>query len=270
MKLSVSSLRRVTLGAWLVLWSMAMIFFPGSHLYAGPDDDLRHKLERGEIIVTATAEPDTCLKHGEMIGVIDASPEIVWQVITDVNNFKYFMPRTLNSMAVAPEKVPLIVKSRPNSAKEVERLLGPTPADPATYRIPGGKYTVYLYSNLDFPWPCKNRWYIIKGQNDETRAAQHRYHSSWSLVTGDLNENSGEWISGTRWRQKPRSFISCVPTPAALFPGALVKQGTFSTMPQIIAAVGERAQKSTPGKWIIIVFRTQMSPGPAGSLIPGQ
>ncbi len=248
MKLSVSSLRRVTLGAWLVLWSMAMIFFPGSHLYAGPDDDLRHKLERGEIIVTATAEPDTCLKHGEMIGVIDASPEIVWQVITDVNNFKYFMPRTLNSMAVAPEKVPLIVKSRPNSAKEVERLLGPTPADPATYRIPGGKYTVYLYSNLDFPWPCKNRWYIIKGQNDETRAAQHRYHSSWSLVTGNLNENSGEWILEPFGATKTKVVYKLCTDPGGAIPGALVKQGTFSTMPQIIAAVRERARKIDTGK----------------------
>src|SRR5574340_561247 len=31
--------------------------------------------------------------------------EIVWQVISDLNNFKHFMPRMLNSMAVAPEKI---------------------------------------------------------------------------------------------------------------------------------------------------------------------
>ncbi len=243
MRLSVSSLRKASLGAWLVLWCMGIILSPGSQLYAGTEDDLRHKLETGEIIVTATAEPGTCLKHGEMIGIIDASPEIVWQVITDVNNFKYFMPRTLNSMSVAAEKVSLIVKSRPSRAEEVEHLLGPTPADPATYRIPGGKYTVYSYSNLDFPWPCSNRWYIIKGQNDETRAAQHRYHSSWSLVAGNLNENSGEWIIEPFGVTKTKVIYKLCTDPGGAIPGVLVKQGTCTTMPQIIAAVRERARK---------------------------
>ncbi len=243
MRLSLSSLRKASLGAGLVLWCLGIILAPGSHLYAGAEDDLGHKLEKGEIIVTATAEPGTCLKHGEMIGIIDASPEIVWQVITDVNNFKHFMPRTLNAMAVAAEKVPLILKSRPSRAEEVERLLGPTPADPAASRIPGGKYTVYLYANLDFPWPCSNRWYIIKGQNDETRAAQHRYHSSWSLVTGNLNENSGEWILEPFGATKTKVVYKLCTDPGGAIPGALVKQGTCTTMPQIIAAVRERARK---------------------------
>jgi len=178
-----------------------------------------------------------------MLGIIDASPEIVWQVITDVNNFKDFMPRTLNSMAVAPEKVPLIVKSKPSRAEEVEHLLGPIPADPATYRIPGGKYTVYLYANLNFPWPCSNRWYIIKGQNDETQAAQHRYQSSWSLVTGNLKENSGEWILEPFGDTKTKVKYKVSTDPGGAIPGALVKQGTYSTMPKIIAAVRERVRK---------------------------
>jgi hypothetical protein len=178
-----------------------------------------------------------------MIGIIDASPEIVWQVTTDVNNIKYFMPRTLNSMAVAAEKVPLIVKSRPSRAEEVEHLLGPTPADPATYRIPGGKYIVFLYSNLDLPWPCSNRWYLLKGQNDEPLAAEHLYHSSWSLVTGNLNENSGEWILEPFGAAKTKVIYKLCTDPGGAIPGVLVKQGTCAIMPQIISAVRERARK---------------------------
>jgi hypothetical protein len=45
-------------------------------------------------------------KRGEVIGVIDTPPEVALQVITDVNNFKDFMPRTLKSMAVRTEKLP--------------------------------------------------------------------------------------------------------------------------------------------------------------------
>ncbi len=51
-------------------------------------------------------------------------------------------------MAVPPEKIPLILQKRPTRAEEVEALLGP-PADPASYRIPGGEYSGYHYSHLD-------------------------------------------------------------------------------------------------------------------------
>ena len=259
MRLSVSSLREASLGAWLVLWCMGIILSPGSHLFAGTDDDLRHKFQRGEIIVTATAEPGTCLKRGEVIGIIDAPPEIVWQVITDVNNFKYFMPRTLNSMAVAAGEGSLDrEKQTEQTLKRWSACLALPPADPATYRIPGGKYTVYRYSNLDFPWPCSNRWYIIKGQNDETGAAQHRYHSSWSLVTGNLNENSGEWILEPFGATKTKVIYKLCTDPGGAIPGALVKQGTCTTMPQIISAVRERARQT---RWAQTAIMTT-SPSP--------
>ncbi|MGO8761329.1 MAG: hypothetical protein ACLP2P_06900 [Desulfobaccales bacterium] len=241
MRLGIKSLFKLFAGAWIFLWCTGIIFSQGQAL--GAPDDLQRQLAAGEIIVTTKEDPGTSLKRGEMTGVINASPEIVWQVITDVNNFKYFMPRTLISMAVAPEKIPLILQRLPSRAEEVEAILGPIPADPARYRIPGGKYCVYLYSNLEFPWPCSNRWYIIKGLDDETKAAQHRYHSSWSLVTGNLRENSGEWILEPFGTAKTKAIYRLCTDPGGDIPGFLVKQGTCSTMPLIIKAVRERAAK---------------------------
>jgi hypothetical protein len=176
--------RRLLLGA-------AIMIFLGFVPPAGAQGGIPSKLAAGEIVVSTQDVPGSSLKRAEMTGIIDAPPEVVWQIITDVNNFKFFMPRTLNSMAVAAEKIPAIVQQRPSKAEEVEKLLGPTPANPASSRVPGGKYTVYLYSNLEFPWPCSNRWYIVKGQQDETQAAQQQYRSSWSLVIGNLLANSG-------------------------------------------------------------------------------
>lgn len=243
MRLGIKSLFKLFAGAWIFLWYTGIIFSQGPALGAGAPDDLQRQLAAGEIIVTTREDPGTSLKRGEMTGVIDASPEIVWQVITDVNNFKYFMPRTLTSMAVPPEKIPLILQRLPSRAEEVEAILGSIPADPARYRIPGGKYCVYLYSNLEFPWPCSNRWYIIKGLDDETKAAQHRYHSSWSLVTGNLRENSGEWILEPFGTAKTKAIYRLCTDPGGDIPGFLVKQGTCSTMPLIIKAVRERAAK---------------------------
>jgi ribosome-associated toxin RatA of RatAB toxin-antitoxin module len=233
------------------------IFFPGLALLislvfapavGAQNGEVRQKLKAGEIIVSSQEVPGTSSKRGEVMGVIDAAPEIVWRVITDINNFKYFMPKTLNSMAVTPEKLASILQCRPSRAKEVEQLLGPIPANPADSRIPGGKYTVYLYSHLDFPWPCHNRWYIIKLQQDETRAGQQRYHSSWLLVTGDLKENSGEWLVEPFDHGKTKVIYRLLTDPGGAIPGFLLACGTNSIMPQIIRAVRQRAEKLGGGK----------------------
>jgi Polyketide cyclase / dehydrase and lipid transport len=228
-------------GAWIMLLGAGLIISLWFTSYARAQDDVNRRLAAGEIIVSTQDMPGKSLKCAEMMGVIDAPPEIVWQVINDVNNFKNFMPRTRSSMAVAPEKIPLILQKRPDSAAEVEKLLGPVPADPASYRIPGGTYTVYFYSDLDFPWPCRDRWYIIKGVKDETRAAQHRYHSSWSLVIGNLKENSGEWLLEPFGSNQTKATYRLCTDPGGAIPKFLVKEGTCVTMPQIIKAVRKRA-----------------------------
>jgi hypothetical protein len=224
------------------LWCAGIIIFLWSAPHAGAHD-IRSKLDAGEVIVSTHEVPGTNIKRAEMIGVINAVPEIVWQVITDVNSFKYFMPRTMNSMAVAAEKLPVILQKKPTRAEEVEKLLGSTPADPASFRIPGGKYIMYLYSHLDFPWPCSNRWYIVKGEQDETRAAEHYYHSSWSLVTGNLKENSGEWILEPFTSTRTKATYKLTTDPGGAIPGFLVDKGTCTTMPQIIEAIRERGAK---------------------------
>jgi ribosome-associated toxin RatA of RatAB toxin-antitoxin module len=226
--------------AWVLLWAGVVIFTPGLVLGGGAQDDLCHQLSAGKIIVNAKEVDGTPLKCGEVMGVIDASPETVWQVITDINSYKYFMPRTLNSMAVAADKLPQILQRRPGSPKEVEQLLGPVPADTASSRVPGGKYTSYLYSHLNFPWPCTNRWYIIKILQDETRAAQHYYHSSWSLVMGNLRENLGEWILEPFDATRTKVTYRLLTDPGGAIPKFLVNRGTCTTLPQIISAVKKR------------------------------
>jgi ribosome-associated toxin RatA of RatAB toxin-antitoxin module len=230
-------------GIRVVLFGTALIFALGVAAQAGTGEAIRSRLDNGEIIVAAKDTPDSSSQGAEMTAIINAPPEVVWKIITDVNSFKFFMPRTINSMAVAAEKIPGIVLKHPTQAEEVEKLIGPTPANPADSRIPGGKYTVYHYSNLKFPWPCSNRWYIIKGIQDETRAAQHYYHGSWSLVIGNLKTNSGEWILEPYGVNQTKAIYRLNTDPGGAIPGFLIKEGTNSTMPQIMKAVRERAAK---------------------------
>ena len=236
----VRPLRNRYLELAVVLCCLGACFDPG--LARGEtQSDLDRKLAAGEIIVSTKESPGKTLKCAEMVGVVDAPPEIVWQIITDVNNFHRFMPRTLASMEVPPEKIPGILQKKPARAKEVEKMLGSVPPDPNKYRLPGGKYTVYHYSNLELPWPCDNRWYIVKVERDETRAAQHRYHSSWSLVTGNLKENYGEWTLAPFDSTKTKAVYKLCTDPGGHIPQFLLTQGTCVTMPQIIKAIRKRA-----------------------------
>jgi ribosome-associated toxin RatA of RatAB toxin-antitoxin module len=227
----------------MVLWGAALVLALGFAAQAATGEAIRSRLDKGEVIVATRDVPDSSAKHAEMTAIIKAPPEVVWKVITDVNSFKYFMPRTLNSLAVAPGKIPEIVAKKPTQAKEVEKLLGSTFVNPADFRVPGGKYTVYHYSDLELPWPCSNRWYILKGVQDETQAAQHRYHTSWSLVLGNLKTNSGEWILAPYGTNETKAIYRINTDPGGAIPGFLVQEGTCSTMPQIIKAVRERAAR---------------------------
>ncbi len=219
---------------------LSLVASLGPAAVAASQEDMAARLAKGEIIVSTQGTDESCIKSGEMTAVVDAPPEIVWQVITDLNNFKSFMPRTMASRAVPADKLDAILRLKPTEADQVERVLGPTPMDPASCRIPGGKYTVYFYSHLNFPFPASNRWYIIKGVNDETQAAQHLYRSSWSLVIGNLKENSGEWILGPYGSRGTKAIYKLRTDPGGCIPGFLVKQGTTNTMPQIIEAIRKR------------------------------
>ncbi|MBM4274794.1 MAG: hypothetical protein FJ134_10105 [Deltaproteobacteria bacterium] len=224
------------------IFCFMVISFPSASYTA----DLHDRLGSGEIIFSCDDVPGTPLKRGEAKGVVDAPPEIVWQVITDVNNFKEFMPRTLKSMTVRPERVQVVMQKKPARPKEVEALLDPVPPDPKMFRVPGQKYTVYFYSLLDFPWPVRNRWYIIKILQDETSCAGHIYKSSWSLEIGNLRENCGEWLLEPFATNQTKVTYRLFTDPGGHVPDFLCKKGTLVTMPQIISSVRKRVGDSCP------------------------
>jgi len=228
--------RRRLSWVWAVLGAAAF-FFPSPTFSADSPD----RLASGEIVSFCEDVPGTSQKRGEVKGVIDAPPEIVWQVITDVNNYKDFMPRTLKSMAVRPERLKGILEKKPVTPKEVEALLDPAPPDPASYRVPARKYLIYLYSLLDFPWPISNRWYIIKILQDETLCARHIYKSNWSLEIGNLRENCGEWLLEPFGNNKTKVTYRLLTDPGGHLPNFLTQKGTAMTMPQIISSIRKRA-----------------------------
>jgi len=233
-------IHRLVLAVWLAAWGWAPAAAWGM--------DLHPRLATGEIIVSCPEMSEAAAKQVEVMGMVDASPEKVWEVITDINYFQNFMPRTLKSRAVTPETLQAILKIKPTEAPIAEALLDPVPPHPALYRVPGQKYDVYLYSLLDFPFPLCNRWYILKITNDETQAGGHIYTSSWTMEIGNLRENRGEWrlipFADGQTQVTYRLFTD----PGGCLPDFLVKQGTKATLPQIILAVRKRVAQLSPSQ----------------------
>ena len=103
--------RRRYLKLAAALLGLGMMVSLGSGQTWGATADLKSRLEAGEIIVSTEEVPGQGLRTAQMTAVVNAPPKVVWQVITDINGFALFMPRTLKSMAVPPEKLPLILKA---------------------------------------------------------------------------------------------------------------------------------------------------------------
>jgi hypothetical protein len=233
-------------GLALALWGAVILAALGPASPAGAQAGIQSKLAAGEIIVTNQTKPGSPILRAQMTAIIKAPPEVVWQIITDLNHFQDFMPNTLASMVVPAAKIQGILLQTPITAKQVEELIGPTPAP--LPRVPGGKYVVYHYSDLDLPWPCADRWYIVKEVMDETRAAQHYYQSSWSLVIGNVKKNSGGWIVEPYGVNQTRVIYRVATDPGGEIPGFLVRHGTCVTLPDIIKAIRERTAQIGRGK----------------------
>jgi len=198
------------------------------------------RLVAGELISSSEAVAGTRVRRSRVIGIIDAPPHIVWEVITDNNHFKDFMPRTLESLVVDKDLIPLIRKTKPNNFLKVKKIIG-KPVDPRIYQVKGGKYSIYFYSLLDFPWPISNKWYIIKIDRDETRAADGIYQSSWDMVIGNLQTNQGSWLLEPYGKSQTKATYSLLTDPGGCTPDSFINMGTEKTMPDVIQAVRRRA-----------------------------
>lgn len=209
--------------------------------HTGKDIDAR--LKEGEIIACSEDVEGTRVKKGTVTGVINVPPETVWQVITDNNNFEKFMPQTLDSLIVTKEKVAKILKMNPKKHSQVKRLLNEIDTHPLPYHFPGKNRVIYFFSLLDFPWPINNRWYIIKINRDETRAAEHIYLDSWDLEIGNLKTNQGFWLLEPFGEGCTKTTYQLLIDPGGHIPKFFIDIGTKVTMPNVIRSVRKKAYK---------------------------
>jgi hypothetical protein len=186
--------RWVRLWGWPPFYLLIFLFGAWAFPYLSWAADLHSRLAAGEIISFSENVPGSTAKRGGVKGVVNAPPEKVWPVISDVNHFKDFMPRTLKSRVVTPEKLEVLLQQQPTQARKVETILGPARPDPDLFRVPGQKFTEHLYGQVDLPWPLGNRWYI-EAVAKMLRCCNRFRRPQWSKTGSFFVRNPADFLS---------------------------------------------------------------------------
>ena len=117
------------------------------------DDAMRARLDAGEIVVES--DPADPMPFLTMQGVVDASPEVVWDVVSHCGLYRGRMPRIIDSEELAPDD---------------------------------GK--VRCRTVVETAWPMSNLTSITRARHTVGEGVWRR---EWKLESGDYAFNEGSW-----------------------------------------------------------------------------
>jgi ribosome-associated toxin RatA of RatAB toxin-antitoxin module len=171
-------------------------------------------LRFGGIIKESREIEGSNLKEVTVIGVIDAEPEYVWDVIVDYENYQYFMPRTIEST--------------------VDKREGTI---------------VYFYSELDMPLFMSNVSYVIKILHDKKQ-----WRITFNLVPGtgkNVRQIRGSWKLEPFDIGKTKTTYTLFTEPETSIPDVIINIATDFTLGEILEAIRVRV-KNYPVSFPII------------------
>jgi hypothetical protein len=211
------------------------------HSLDTPEERLR-RLRSGEILTDGGY-----LKKGawgKMEGVVQVPPKVVWRLFLQSNEWRrYGLPNLADSRAVTEE----IARSVEDSKKvdDFYKILGGQVFDPIKDQKKGVVWTNYAFQYYDFPWPLANKWMVLKNSQDETRAPEDVYRSSWVKVAGNVQTVNGS-VSLEPFDNDPNLTLfkyHVESDPGSAVPKFLLKWGVKKTMPAALNVIRREAAK---------------------------
>ena len=172
-------------------------------------------LKEGKIVAVLEDIPGSPVKIGKGMGIILYPPAVVMQVITDLNNYKEFMPFTKDS--------------------EVD------------LKRSGGD-VIYFSSRLDVPL-ISDRFYTLKMIQEENVGGERgSFFFSWSL---DREKESNLFLNSGSWKlvpygpdaQKTLAFYTAITDPGGNIPDFIKDKSTKIGIPSVFEAITKRAKE---------------------------
>ena len=140
------------------------------------------KLKEGEIVSSVQLISHSKTHKCEVIGLINAPVEDVWNIICDYNNYDKFMPQITVSFIVHPQILSLWQDQNIKNWNRFEKLL-------TEYRTETSEDNpLYFYNRFEMPWPLKDRHFVLK-----TEKFPEIYKSQWIEIIGNTRVNEGCW-----------------------------------------------------------------------------
>lgn len=161
------------------------------------------RVERGEVVTRYWRLPDTDVGAGIAVGIVEARPEQVFQVIADVERYKDYIDRVIESRITKRD----------------------------------GKRYLFYY-RIDMPWPLSDQWFVTKNVHviDEKK---HTYRRNWTLHKGTFARNDGYWLVRP-WRRAALVTYSAVLQPKGAIPQFVINYVTKKSLPRAITNLRAR------------------------------
>lgn len=211
---------------------------------AGADDA---QLAKGEIVVHINKVAGSNVDEAVAAAVIDASPEVVWGIVSDCANYKNTMPSIIESAMVKSEK--------------------PTAADGANV-VEIRKCRVVA----DLPFPFADLVSVTRGVMVVDPGKL--YMRKWKLIEGDYNVNNGSWVVVPYGSDGKRALATYTiqAEPKVPLPGPMLASIQQGKLPEVLqrlrATAKKRAANMKPAPPSTIGPPTSPTPDPAKATPP--
>jgi hypothetical protein len=200
---------------------------PSSIEYKNFDTTTLQKLAEGEILSCIQLLPNSKTHRCELMGLIQAPIQTVWNVISDYSRYHEFMPRTPVTFLVDPEALNSRQEKNIANWNQFEKEL-------MDFRVNEyGDNPFYFYNRFQMPFPLKDRHYILKIER-----FPEIFRSQWNEILGNTRVNKGSWTL-VSFEEKPGTTLAIysldVDTGLPLPPKII--QTAMKKLPEIIRAL---------------------------------
>jgi hypothetical protein len=205
-------------------------------VFSSPEEERLYRLRRGEIFTDGGY-----LKKGvwgQMEGVVQAPPKIVWRLFIHANEWtKYKLPQLVDSRALSEEvalgAVPL------KKVEDFYKLLGDRIFDATQNQKSKATWNNHTFQYYDLPWPVSNKWMVMRNTNDETEGEKGIYRCQWEKIAGNLRSLKGEFRIEPFAGDSKRTllFYRVETDPGSGVPRFLLKWGVKKSLPAAMRVI---------------------------------
>ena len=190
--------------------------------------------EKDRIYVSNPGHKDNSMFRGSVEGVIQATRDTVWTVLSDYNNYHKFFPRMPVTFIVDEGALEEIGRKQEWKRAEFEALI-------SKYRLeePAGDI-FYFYNVIDMPFPFADRWLLFKMERDPGQ-----YNMYWKMIYGNMLITDGSWELEQYGRNSSETLAvyttyskSIIPIPVFI-----MSIGLNNTLPDIIKGLRRRVSE---------------------------